>query len=147
LCGPPSIPWAALHGRPAHNFGPGEIQIDLSRTVGRAHTWPDHLSDQRGLLVTVEQGHCTLAAVKRYCDTSVFSGRHNFSRLRNSAKENKQKAFRASTRSVLFMKPITQKPEIFLQIPHRSTVGHLPGRGVSLIKKGLRLVWSRIIAL
>ena len=26
-------------------------------------------------------------------------------------------------------------------------VGYLPGRGVSLIKKGLRLVWSRIIAL
>ena len=25
--------------------------------------------------------------------------------------------------------------------------GYLPGRGVSLIKKGLRLVWSRIIAL
>ena len=31
--------------------------------------------------------------------------------------------------------------------PSLAHVGYLPGRGVSLIKKGLRLVWSRIIAL
>ena len=29
-------------------------------------------------MVTVEQGHCTLAAVKRYWDTPCVGGRHNF---------------------------------------------------------------------
>ena len=53
----------------AHNSVPDEIHLASSRKVVCAHTWPDHLSDQKGLMVTVEQGHCTLAAVKRYWDT------------------------------------------------------------------------------
>ena len=30
------------------------------------------------MMVTVEQAHCTLGAVKRYWDTPCVGGRHNF---------------------------------------------------------------------
>ena len=54
-----------------------------------AHTWPDHLSDQIGLMVTVEQDHCTLIAVKRYWDTPCVGGRHNFFQRPLVTKNNK----------------------------------------------------------
>ena len=44
-------------------------------------------------------------------------------------------------------KPITPKPAFTNQVRSLASVLHLPGRGVRLIKKGLRLVWSRVIAL
>ena len=63
--------WVEL-SESAHNSVADEIQLDSTRTIQRAHTWPDHLSDQKGLMVTVEQGHCTLAAVKRDWDTMCW---------------------------------------------------------------------------
>ena len=35
-------------------------------------TWPGREFDQVGAAPSVEQDHCTLIAVKRYCDTNVF---------------------------------------------------------------------------
>ena len=43
--------------------------------------------------------------------------------------------------------PITPPPVFNLYSHFRTPLCHLPGRGVGLIKKGPRLVWSRIIAL
>ena len=137
----------------AHNSKHDQTKLNPIQPFGRPHTWPDHLSDQIGLMVTVEQGHCTLAAVKRYWDTPCVGGRHNFFERPMVTKNNKllptHPALNQSRRSatVRIPRPITQKPEIFLQIPRSFAVWHLPGRGVSLIKKGLRLVWSRVIAL
>ena len=73
----------------AHNLVAAEIHLHKPRTINRVHTWPEHLSDQKGLMLTVEQGHCTLAAVKRYWDTHVladgiiFSSDHLWSSLKN----------------------------------------------------------------
>ena len=61
-----------------HNSIPVEILSNCPGARLWAHTWPDHLSDQIGLMVTVEQDHCTLIAVKRYWDTPCVGGRHNF---------------------------------------------------------------------
>ena len=44
----------------------------------RALTWPGREFDQKGTTPSVEQGHCTLIAVKRYRDPPRIGGRHNF---------------------------------------------------------------------
>ena len=49
-----------------------ETRTDLLCMTNQSHTWPDHSSDQIGLMVIVEQGHCTLVAVKRYWDTMCW---------------------------------------------------------------------------
>ena len=108
-------------------------------------------------MLTVEQGHCTLAAVKRYWDTPCVGGRHNFFRRPSPVFKNKEKALvhKQFPPMKLFMQenqtpfpgPITQFPLCRLYNHPSAYVVHLPGRGVSLIKKGLRLVWSRVIAL
>ena len=41
-------------------------------------TWPGCRFDQKGTAPSVEQGHCTLIAVKRYRDPPRIGGRHNF---------------------------------------------------------------------
>ena len=41
-------------------------------------TWPGREIDQKGSTPSVEQGHCTLIAVKRYRDPPRIGGRHNF---------------------------------------------------------------------
>ncbi len=41
-------------------------------------TWPGREFDQKGTTPSVEQGHCTLIAVKRYRDPPRIGGRHNF---------------------------------------------------------------------
>ena len=46
----------------------------------RALTWPGREFDQKGTAPSVEQGHCTLIAVKRYRDPPRIGGRHNFYR-------------------------------------------------------------------
>ena len=44
----------------------------------RALTWPGREFDQKGTTPSVEQGHCTPIAVKRYRDPPRIGGRHNF---------------------------------------------------------------------
>ncbi len=50
----------------------------MYRHVIRALTWPGRGFDQKGTAPSVEQGHCTLIAVKRYRDPPRIGGRHNF---------------------------------------------------------------------
>ena len=103
----PQIETVLVHP-PAHNLRPGEFRIDLKPAFSRAHTWPDHLSDQIGLMVTVEQGHCTLAAVKRYWDTHVLADGIIFSSdlLWSSSKE-KNYIRVSSARALCLWQPAT----------------------------------------
>ena len=48
------------------------------RNMFSSLTWPGRGFDQIGTAPSVEQGHCTLIAVKRYRDPPRIGGRHNF---------------------------------------------------------------------
>ena len=61
-----------------HNAGPRSLRASSTRTVKLALTWPGREIDQKGSASSVEQGHCTLVAVKRYRDPPRIGGRHNF---------------------------------------------------------------------
>ena len=92
----------------AHNLVAAEIHLHKPVTIKRLHTWPEHLSDQKGLMLTVEQGHCTLAAVKRYWDTHVLADGIIFSSdlLWSSSKE-KNYIRVSSARALCLWQPAT----------------------------------------
>ena len=61
-----------------HNAPPFLKTSYALRNVQWPLTWPGCRSDQKGTAPSVEQGHCTLIAVKRYRDPPRIGGRHNF---------------------------------------------------------------------
>ena len=81
---------AWCHGD-THNHPTWPI-LSTGRTQSRRPlTWPGREFDQIGTASSVEQGHCTLVAVKRYRDPPRIGGRHNFllRPTRSSPKKNK----------------------------------------------------------
>ena len=65
--------WAETHN-PNARFPPLNAPSNYHCTL----TWPGREFDQKGTTPSVEQGHCTLIAVKRYRDPPRIGGRHNF---------------------------------------------------------------------
>ena len=61
-----------------HNAPPFLKTLYALRNVQWPLTWPGCRFDQKGTAPSVEQGHCTLIAVKRYRDPPRIGGRHNF---------------------------------------------------------------------
>ena len=114
-------------------------------------------------MVSVEQDHCTLVAVKRYWDTPCVGGRHNFFQRPLVSKYEIKKVWTCDMHALLWgsgrfasicgmhalkgQTPITTQPIVGDHVAPGTYIRHLPGRDVRLIKKGLRLVWSRVIAL
>ena len=70
---PPRVPIEDTH----NTLPPCQLACG-TRTVGWVLTWPGRKIDQIGSASSVEQGHCTLVAVKRYRDPPRIGGRHNF---------------------------------------------------------------------
>ena len=61
-----------------HNLKPRFLALNAPPNYSLALTWPGREFDQKGTTPSVEQGHCTLIAVKRYRDPPRIGGRHNF---------------------------------------------------------------------
>jgi len=61
-----------------HNTEPPTPRLNAPSEVHYPLTWPGREIDQKGSTPSVEQGHCTLIAVKRYRDPPRIGGRHNF---------------------------------------------------------------------
>ena len=61
-----------------HNLKARFPTLNAPHSYGLALTWPGREFDQKGTTPSVEQGHCTLIAVKRYRDPPRIGGRHNF---------------------------------------------------------------------
>ena len=61
-----------------HNTEPPTLRLNDPSEVSCPLTWPGREFDQKGTTPSVEQGHCTLIAVKRYRDPPRIGGRHNF---------------------------------------------------------------------
>jgi len=61
-----------------HNTEPPTPRLNDPSEVCCPLTWPGREFDQKGTTPSVEQGHCTLIAVKRYRDPPRIGGRHNF---------------------------------------------------------------------
>jgi len=61
-----------------HNTEPPTLRLNAPSEVVHPLTWPGREIDQKGSTPSVEQGHCTLIAVKRYRDPPRIGGRHNF---------------------------------------------------------------------
>ena len=85
--------WQPTSNAETHNT---ETRILLSNSACNAPhplTWPGREFDQTGTAPSVEQGHCTLIAVKRYRDPPRIGGRHNFllRPLRSSLKQKRIK--------------------------------------------------------
>ena len=70
-------------------------------------------------MVTVEQGHCTLAAVKRYWDTSCVGGRHNFFQRPTVTKTKTRESKRTHRRQIFF--PACPKPGLQTFAPSKKT--------------------------
>ena len=51
-----------------HNTEPRNLLSNSQRNAPQPLTWPGREFDQKGTAPSVEQGHCTLIAVKRYRD-------------------------------------------------------------------------------
>ena len=64
--------------RDTHNAPPLFETLYPYLIYTRPLTWPGRRFDQKGTAPSVEQGHCTLIAVKRYRDPPRIGGRHNF---------------------------------------------------------------------
>ena len=61
-----------------HNTVPPKRRLNDPSEDNLPLTWPGREFDQKGTTPSVEQGHCTLIAVKRYRDPPRIGGRHNF---------------------------------------------------------------------
>ena len=61
-----------------HNAEARFLPLNAPFNYDWALTWPGREFDQKGTTPSVEQGHCTLIAVKRYRDPPRIGGRHNF---------------------------------------------------------------------
>ena len=61
-----------------HNAEARFLPLNAPFNYDWALTWPGREFDQKGTTPSVEQGHCTLVAVKRYRDPPRIGGRHNF---------------------------------------------------------------------
>jgi len=83
---------AALRIPRTHNTGPLVLAIKSPLNYCYALTWPGREFDQKGTTPSVEQGHCTLVAVKRYRDPPRIGGRHNFLLTLRSPLTNKENA-------------------------------------------------------
>ena len=75
-----------------HNTGPLLLALKSPLNYCYALTWPGREFDQKGTTPSVEQGHCTLVAVKRYRDPPRIGGRHNFLLTLRSPLTNKENA-------------------------------------------------------
>ena len=73
-------PFGKLDAGPlkTHNTEPPTLRLNEPSEVRCPLTWPGREFDQKGTTPSVEQGHCTLIAVKRYRDPPRIGGRHNF---------------------------------------------------------------------
>ena len=97
--------WQPTSNAETHNT---ETRILLSNSACNAPhplTWPGREFDQTGTAPSVEQGHCTLIAVKRYRDPPRIGGRHNFllRPLRSSLNKKRRKRKKlCSTKFFLF---------------------------------------------
>jgi len=77
-----------------------EISLQIPRgSIGLLLTWPGREFDQKGTAPSVEQGHCTLVAVKRYRDPHglvdgiifyclTFSGHHCLKQQQQTSRTN-----------------------------------------------------------
>ena len=71
--------------------------LNAPSNYDQALTWPGREFDQKGTTPSVEQGHCTLIAVKRYRDPPRIGGRHNFLLRPYGPQEKKKKDREART--------------------------------------------------
>ena len=76
-----------------HNTEPPTPRLNDPPNYFYPLTWPGREIDQKGSTPSVEQGHCTLIAVKRYRDPPRIGGRHNFllRPLRSSLNKKRRK--------------------------------------------------------
>ena len=75
-----------------HNAEARFLPLNAPFNYDWALTWPGREFDQKGTTPSVEQGHCTLVAVKRYRDPPRIGGRHNFLLTLRSPLTNKENA-------------------------------------------------------
>ena len=93
--------WQPTSNAETHNT---ETRILLSNSACNAPhplTWPGREFDQTGTAPSVEQGHCTLIAVKRYRDPPRIGGRHNFL-LRPLRSSLQQKRIKKEKKNILY---------------------------------------------
>ena len=69
---------STAHLTETHNAEARFLPLNAPFNYDWALTWPGREFDQKGTTPSVEQGHCTLIAVKRYRDPPRIGGRHNF---------------------------------------------------------------------